>query len=62
MMTTVRCWSCGTPYEFYKRWNIVPPCPSCGAGANGDPAIVKGKAIGYAKDMEEEREYRRGKV
>lgn len=31
---------------------------SVAQGANGDPAIVKGKAIGYAKDLEEEREAR----
>jgi hypothetical protein len=53
------CWSCGRHYEFYQQWSIVPPCPECGAGPDGSPAIVKGKAIGYAKDMEDGRERRK---
>lgn len=24
------CGKCFNTYEFYQRWNIVPPCPQCG--------------------------------
>lgn len=40
MMKIQRCWYCGKYHEFYQRWTIVPPCPRCGAGANGDPPVI----------------------
>lgn len=36
---TLTCWSCGRSHEYYQRWNLVPPCPYCGAGSNGGPPI-----------------------
>lgn len=37
----ITCWNCRQTNTFYQERSLIPPCPICGAGANGDSPVQK---------------------